>query len=124
VVAEGAASGVVGDAAVRDAVAAWVLAAPDAAAVWAVVVRDAVVVQDVVVARNVAVRAAAAVVLHAAAVAPDAPAARVSAHAGRAPVSDVQHYYAAQQAGRSLIVHCAKRRRPAFLPDALVPDER
>jgi len=61
--------------------------------------------------------------LHAAAVAPDVPAARVSAHAGHAPVPDAQHYYAGQQAGRSLIVHCAKRRRLVFPPNALVPDE-
>jgi len=110
------------------------LAVPDAVAAWTVVVRDAVVGLDAVAARdaagrdtaaeNVAVASgAAAEVLHAAAVTSDVPAARVSARAGHAPVSDAQHYYAGQQAGRSLIVHCAKRRRLVFLPDVQVPDE-
>ena len=116
------------------------MAAPDAVAAWTVVVRDAVVGQDAAVARDAAGRdtaaardaaaedvavasGAAAEVLHAAAVTSDVPAARVSARAGHAPVSDAQHYYAGQQADRSLIVHCAKRRRLVFLPDVQAPDE-
>jgi len=104
---------------VRDAVVGQhAVVARDAAGQDTAAARDAAAAEDVAVASG-----AAAEVLHAAAVTSDVSAARVSAHAGHAPVSDAQHYYAGRQADRSLIVHCAKRQRQVFLPDVQLPDE-